>query len=96
MLVLIMVLGAVPGLLVLWFTVLRHERTVRRRAYLRPKPDGMALAGIGTAAVARAEVADVASAPDKDSADEDAGDEASRPSGAAWPRKRPESARRHI
>lgn len=64
-LVLIMVLGALLGLLVLWFTVLRHERTIRRRAARRP--DGMndthdtngtidvvALAGIGAAADERA------------------------------------------
>jgi hypothetical protein len=48
-LVLIMVLGALLGLLVLWFTVLRHERTVRHRAALRP--EGMvAFAGLGAAA----------------------------------------------
>jgi hypothetical protein len=48
-LVLIMVLGALLGLLVLWFTVLRHERTVRHRATLRP--DGLvAFTGIGAAA----------------------------------------------
>jgi hypothetical protein len=48
-LVLIMVLGALLGLLVLWFTVLRHERTVRHRAARRP--DGLvAFAGIGPAA----------------------------------------------
>lgn len=31
LLLLIIVLGAVLGLIVLWFTLLRHERTVRRR-----------------------------------------------------------------
>jgi flagellar biosynthesis/type III secretory pathway M-ring protein FliF/YscJ len=31
LLLLIIVLGAVLGLVVLWFTLLRHERTVRRR-----------------------------------------------------------------
>ena len=40
-----MVLGALLGLLVLWFTVLRHERTVRHRAALRPR-SGMGL-GVG-------------------------------------------------
>ena len=53
-LVLIMVLGAALGLLVLWFTVLRHERTVRRRASRRPRAVAMSsmvsLAGIGPAA----------------------------------------------
>jgi hypothetical protein len=57
-LVLVMVLGAVLGLLVLWFTVLRHERIVRSRAARRPRrtrpvtgPEGIvALAGIGPAA----------------------------------------------
>ena len=61
-LVLIMVLGAALGLLVLWFTVLRHERAVRRRASRRPSstrldrlPEAgaggiVALAGIGAAA----------------------------------------------
>jgi hypothetical protein len=52
MLVLLMVLGAVLGLLVLWFTVLRHERTMRRRARLRPGTRGMTLTGIGPEAVA--------------------------------------------
>jgi hypothetical protein len=52
-LVLVMVLGALLGLLVLWFTVLRHERTVRRRAARRP--DALvALAGIGPAAAEKA------------------------------------------
>jgi len=52
MLVLCMVLGALLGLLVLWFAVVRHERTVRRRANLRTitRPDGMSMAGIGAAA----------------------------------------------
>ena len=57
-LVLVMVLGALLGLLVLWFTVLRHERTIRRRAARRPSGmndtndtnDVVALAGIGAAA----------------------------------------------
>lgn len=57
-LVLVMVLGALLGLLVLWFTVLRHERTIRRRAARRPNGmnhtndtnDVVALAGIGAAA----------------------------------------------
>jgi hypothetical protein len=52
-LVLIMVLGALLGLLVLWFTVLRHERTVRHRAALRPGPGPdvmVAFAGLGAAA----------------------------------------------
>jgi hypothetical protein len=64
-LVLIMVLGAVLGLLVLWFTVLRHERIVRRRAARRPGrtrlvagPEGIvALAGIGPAADERSDEA---------------------------------------
>jgi len=57
MLVLIIVLGALLGLLVLWFTVLRHERTVRKRAQRRTRrgtrvarPVGMALEGIGATA----------------------------------------------
>jgi len=62
-LVLLIVLGALLGLLVLWFTVLRHERTIRRRAARRPGPgarsatatglgldDVVALTGIGAAA----------------------------------------------
>jgi hypothetical protein len=54
-LVLIMVLGALLGLLVLWFTVLRHERTVRHRAALRPGLGSgiggmVAFAGLGAAA----------------------------------------------
>ena len=58
-LVLVMVLGALLGMLVLWFTVLRHERTIRRRAARRPNDtsdtnDVVALAGIGAAADERA------------------------------------------
>ena len=36
MLLLILVIGALLGVLVLWFTLLRHERTVRHRAGRRP------------------------------------------------------------
>jgi HAMP domain-containing protein len=86
-LVLLMVLGAALGLLVLWFTALRHERTVRRRASLRRKPDGMGLTGVGTAASQVA--AGVAEAADQKSGDGDGADEgaevpddASKPSGA--------------
>lgn len=43
MLLLIIVLGAVLGLIVLWFTLLRHERTVKRRnrgqSEEEPEPD---------------------------------------------------------
>jgi hypothetical protein len=58
-LVLIMVIGAAAGFLVLWFTMLRHERTVlhraRRRTALRPS---LALDGSDLAEVS--ELVDVA------------------------------------
>jgi hypothetical protein len=47
LLVLLIVLGAVLGLLVLWFTLLRHERTVRRRVLRRNE---LMLTDIGAAA----------------------------------------------
>lgn len=60
MLMLIIVLGAVLGLAVLWFTLLRHERTLRARGRRRarfdaasvtePRLTGMAMVGIGSAA----------------------------------------------
>ena len=46
-LVLLIVLGALLGLLVLWFTVLRHERTIRRRAARRPGPGARSATGLG-------------------------------------------------
>lgn len=65
-----MVLGAALGLVVLWFTVLRHERIVRRRAARRPGrarptagPEGIvALAGIGPAADERSDEDEAAGA----------------------------------
>jgi hypothetical protein len=75
-LVLIMVLGALLGLLVLWFTVLRHERTVRHRATRRP--DGMVAFAVIGAAVdekatpARMELEAADKADESDKADEDA------------------------
>jgi hypothetical protein len=47
LLLLIIVLGAVVGLLVLWFTLLRHERTVKRRSRRRGE---LMLTEIGPAA----------------------------------------------
>ena len=47
-LLLIIVLGAVLGLVVLWFTLLRHERTVRRRDRRRGE---VAFLDVGPAAV---------------------------------------------
>lgn len=47
-LLLIIVLGAVLGLVVLWFTLLRHERTVRRRDRRRSE---VAFLDVGPAAV---------------------------------------------
>ncbi|HWG27769.1 hypothetical protein [Actinospica sp.] len=47
LLVLLIMLGAVLGLLVLWFTLLRHERAVRRRARRRNE---LMLTEIGAAA----------------------------------------------
>lgn len=86
MLVLCMVLGALLGLLVLWFAVVRHERTVRRRARRRThlrtiaRPEGMLMGGIGAAAdeSAAEPVAEVAEAADVDSAEnaEEAADDA--------------------
>ena len=70
-LVLIMVLCAALGLVVLWFTVLRHERTVRSRAARRPPSaraggpsEGvLAMAGIGVAADERVTQTAEADAP---------------------------------
>ena len=53
MLMLIIVLGAVLGLAVLWFTLLRHERTLRTRARRRQgarRTAGMMMTEIGAAA----------------------------------------------
>lgn len=48
LLLLIIVLGAVLGLVVLWFTLLRHERTVKRRDRRRGE---VAFLDVGPAAV---------------------------------------------
>jgi hypothetical protein len=58
LLLLIVVLGAVLGLIVLWFTLLRHERTVRRRNRRRTE---LAMLGVGPAAD---EPADTEAAPE--------------------------------
>lgn len=83
-LVLLIVLGAVLGLLVLWFTVVRHERTTRRRAdRRRPGADGMTLAGVGPEAVAQASEPEAADRPEE----ENAPDEAAKSAGGANRRK---------
>jgi len=88
MLVLFMALGALLGLLVLWFAVVRHERTVRRRARRRAglrtitRPEGMLMSGIGAAADESAaepvaETVDVAAGEvSKEEEDEPAADDA--------------------
>jgi hypothetical protein len=65
LLLLIIVLGAVLGLIVLWFTLLRHERTVRRRGDRRR--DEVAFLDVGPAAVEEPEP-EVAEAPEDEEA----------------------------
>ena len=62
LLLLLIVLGALLGLIVLWFTLLRHERTLERRGRRRdPRPEprgGIALLDIGPAAEQAAQPAE--------------------------------------
>jgi hypothetical protein len=98
LLVLLIVLGAVLGLFVLWFTVVRHERMMRRRADRRRpgaggmtdrSTDGMTLAGVGPEAVAQPGEPKTADQPEEANApaDESAPDEAVRSAGGANQRK---------
>ncbi len=80
LLLLIIVLGAVLGLVVLWFTLLRHERTVKRRDR---RSGELAFLDVGPAAVEEPEP-EVSEAPEDD---EEAPQEEPEPSGANGQRK---------
>lgn len=77
MLVLILVIGALLGVLVLWFTLLRHERAVRHRAGRRPVAQPSMIGASGTAVFSGGGGAEVSDGDiDQDAAPADGGADA--------------------
>jgi hypothetical protein len=88
LLLLIIVLGAVLGLGVLWFTLLRHERTVKR---LDRRRGEVAFLDVGPAAVEEPEP-EAVDAPDEEAAEEPSPPEPSEPSEPSEPQPEPAGA----
>ena len=87
MLVLISVLGAALGFLVIWFTLLRHEKAVRSRSRRanRRSGSGMALVAIGPAVDEAEDAGDAGETAEDAEVPEDATDAEPEPENAPVP-----------